>query len=60
MMIGELVAHADNTITFASAGRISSEFNSLPDANWLSTAYSLGVCAAMPIVSQKYLSLYEA
>ncbi|QKX63807.1 uncharacterized protein TRUGW13939_10978 [Talaromyces rugulosus] len=49
LLLGELVAHADNTITFASAGRISSEFNSLPDANWLSTAYSLGVCAAMPM-----------
>ncbi|KAH8690581.1 efflux pump antibiotic resistance protein [Talaromyces proteolyticus] len=49
LLLGEFVSHADGTITFASAGRISSEFNALPDANWLATAYSLGVCAAMPM-----------
>jgi hypothetical protein len=35
----------------AAAGRISSEFNRLRDASWLSTGYTLGVCAAQPMVS---------
>lgn len=48
---GEFMANADTTIVFASAGKISSEFASLEDANWLSTSYSLGVCLAQPVVS---------
>lgn len=34
----------------ASTGKISSEFNSLQAANWLSTAYTLGVCLTLPMV----------
>lgn len=37
----------------AAAGRISSEFNRLRDASWLSTGYTLGLCAAQPMVSEK-------
>lgn len=36
----------------AAAGRISSEFNRLRDASWLSTGYTLGLCAAQPMVSE--------
>lgn len=32
-------------------GRISSEFNRLRDSSWLATAYTLGLCAAQPMVS---------
>lgn len=35
----------------AAAARISSEFNRLRDASWLSTGYTLGLCAAQPMVS---------
>lgn len=47
---GEFIANADTTLVFASAGKISSEFASFQDANWLSTAYTLGVCVAQPVV----------
>ncbi|CAG8885688.1 unnamed protein product [Penicillium egyptiacum] len=33
----------------AAAGHISSEFNRLRDASWLSTGYTLGLCAAQPM-----------
>ncbi|OJJ43640.1 hypothetical protein ASPZODRAFT_136092 [Penicilliopsis zonata CBS 506.65] len=33
----------------AATGPISSEFDRLQDANWLSTAYTLGLCAAQPM-----------
>jgi hypothetical protein len=34
----------------AAAGRVSSDFNRLRDASWLSTGYTLGLCAAQPMV----------
>jgi hypothetical protein len=37
----------------AAAGRISSEFNRLRDASWLSTGYTLGLCAAQPMVGDR-------
>ncbi|KAL2008977.1 hypothetical protein VTN00DRAFT_7171, partial [Thermoascus crustaceus] len=49
LLLGEFVANADTTLIFASAGKISSEFSSFQDANWLSTAYTLGVCVAQPV-----------
>lgn len=33
----------------AATAKVSSEFNKLQDASWLSTGYTLGVCAAQPM-----------
>lgn len=49
--LGEFIANADTTLVYASAGKISSEFGGLQDANWLSTAYTMGVSVAQPMVS---------
>lgn len=40
----------DSTIVVANAGPISSEFNRLQDASWLSTAFSLGVGSVQLLV----------
>ena len=47
---GEFISNADGTLVIAAAGKIASEFNRLQDASWLSTAYTLGLCAAQPMV----------
>ncbi|KAJ9361766.1 efflux pump antibiotic resistance protein [Paecilomyces variotii] len=49
LLLGEFIANADTTLLYASAGKISSEFGSLQDANWLSTAYGMGVFVAQPM-----------
>ncbi|OKL61422.1 hypothetical protein UA08_03147 [Talaromyces atroroseus] len=49
LLLGEFISNADSTIIMAAAGSISSEFNRLHDANWLSTAYTLGLCASQPM-----------
>lgn len=49
--LGEFISNADATLVMAAAGRVSSEFNQLRDASWLSTGYTLGLCAAQPMVS---------
>ncbi|KAJ5086248.1 hypothetical protein NUU61_007555 [Penicillium alfredii] len=49
LLLGEFISNADATLVMAAAGRISSEFNRLRDANWLSTGYTLGLCAAQPM-----------
>lgn len=49
LLLGEFISNADSTLVMAAAGKISSEFRRLQDANWLSTGYSLGVCAAQPM-----------
>lgn len=41
----------DATLVMAAAAKVSSEFNQLRDASWLSTAYMLGLCAVQPMVS---------
>jgi hypothetical protein len=48
--IGEFISNADATLVMAAAGHISSQFNRLRDASWLSTGYTLGLCAAQPMV----------
>ncbi|OQE84119.1 hypothetical protein PENNAL_c0029G09852 [Penicillium nalgiovense] len=48
-LLGEFISNADATLVMAAAGRISSEFNRLRDASWLSTCYTLGLCAAQPM-----------
>ncbi|OGE49023.1 hypothetical protein PENARI_c024G02573 [Penicillium arizonense] len=49
LLLGEFISNADATLVMAAAGRISSEFNRLRDASWLSTGYTLGLCAAQPM-----------
>ncbi|KKA22964.1 Multidrug resistance protein Fnx1 [Rasamsonia emersonii CBS 393.64] len=48
-ILGEFIANADTSLVFASNARISSEFGELQNANWLSTAYGLGLCAVQPM-----------
>ena len=52
--IGEFISNADATLVIAAAGKVSSEFDRLRDASWLSTGYSLGLCAAQPMVSPRF------
>ncbi|CAI7639569.1 unnamed protein product [Penicillium glandicola] len=49
LLLGEFISNADATLVMVAAGRISSEFNRLRDASWLSTGYTLGLCAAQPM-----------
>lgn len=55
--LGEFISNADATLVMAAAGRLSSEFNRLQDASWLSTGYTLGLCAAQPMVSSEGYTL---
>lgn len=47
---GEFISNMDSTIVVANAGPISSEFNRLQDASWLSTAFSLGIGSVQLLV----------
>ncbi|KAL4759367.1 major facilitator superfamily domain-containing protein [Aspergillus foveolatus] len=49
LLLGECISNADSTLVMAATARISSEFNRLQGAAWLSTGYTLGVCAAQPM-----------
>ncbi|KAJ5915323.1 hypothetical protein N7454_011077 [Penicillium verhagenii] len=49
LLLGEFISNADATLVIAASGHISSEFDRLRDASWLSTAYTLGLCAAQPM-----------
>ncbi|KAJ5909236.1 hypothetical protein N7495_001918 [Penicillium taxi] len=49
LLLGEFISNADATLVMAAAAKVSSEFNRLSDASWLSTGYTLGVCAAQPM-----------
>ncbi|KAJ5150853.1 uncharacterized protein N7482_010105 [Penicillium canariense] len=49
LLLGEFISNADTTLVMAAAGHISSEFNRLRDASWLSTGYTLGLCAVQPM-----------
>ncbi|KAL4901996.1 hypothetical protein BDW74DRAFT_187011 [Aspergillus multicolor] len=49
LLLGEFISNADGTLVMAATARISSEFNRLQGAAWLSTGYNLGVCVAQPM-----------
>ncbi|RAO73378.1 uncharacterized protein BHQ10_009390 [Talaromyces amestolkiae] len=49
LLLGEFISNADATIIMAAAAPIASQFGRLHDANWLSTAYTLGSCASQPV-----------
>ncbi|KAL4985335.1 major facilitator superfamily domain-containing protein [Aspergillus falconensis] len=46
---GEFISNADGTLVMAATAPISSDFNRLQGAAWLSTGYTLGVCVAQPM-----------
>ena len=50
--LGVFISNADGTLVLATYGTISSEFGALGDASWLTTSYSLAVCAMQPIVGK--------
>ncbi|KAB8224274.1 major facilitator superfamily domain-containing protein [Aspergillus novoparasiticus] len=43
LILGEFISNADSTLVMAATAKVSSEFNQLQDASWLSTGYTLGV-----------------
>ncbi|KAL4863350.1 hypothetical protein BDV12DRAFT_202194 [Aspergillus spectabilis] len=49
LLLGEFISNADSTLIMTATARITSEFNQLQGAAWLSTGYTLGVCVAQPM-----------
>ncbi|KAJ6117737.1 hypothetical protein N7512_007462 [Penicillium capsulatum] len=49
LLLGEFISNMDATLVMAAAAKVSSEFNQLQDASWLSTGYMLGLCAVQPM-----------
>ncbi|KAL5333998.1 major facilitator superfamily domain-containing protein [Aspergillus crustosus] len=49
LLLGEFISNADSTLIMTATARITSEFNHLQGAAWLSTGYTLGVCVAQPM-----------
>jgi hypothetical protein len=52
LLIGVFVSSADGTLVMATYTTISSEFGSLANAAWLSTSYTLAMCAVQGIVGK--------
>ncbi|KAL2867831.1 major facilitator superfamily domain-containing protein [Aspergillus lucknowensis] len=49
LLLGEFISNADSTLVMTAIARITSEFNQLQGAAWLSVGYTLGLCAAQPM-----------
>ncbi|KAL4898731.1 major facilitator superfamily domain-containing protein [Aspergillus ambiguus] len=49
LLLGEFISNADASLIMTATARITSEFNQLQGAAWLSTGYTLGLCAAQPM-----------
>ncbi|KAL4875116.1 major facilitator superfamily domain-containing protein [Aspergillus karnatakaensis] len=49
LLLGEFISNADSTLIMTATARITSEFNQLQGAAWLSTGYTLGVCVFQPM-----------
>ncbi|KAL3457151.1 major facilitator superfamily domain-containing protein [Aspergillus heterothallicus] len=49
LLLGEFISNADASLILTATARITSEFNQLQGAAWLSTGYTIGVCAAQPL-----------
>ncbi|KAL2807945.1 major facilitator superfamily domain-containing protein [Aspergillus granulosus] len=49
LLLGEFISNADASLIMTATARITSEFNQLQGAAWLSTGYTIGVCAAQPL-----------
>jgi hypothetical protein len=52
LLIGVFISNADGTLVIATYGTISSDFGAFSDASWLTTSFSLAVCAAQPITGK--------
>ena len=52
LMIGVFVSNADATLVIATYASISSEFGALKNAAWLTTSYTLAICAVQGIVGK--------
>ncbi|KAI9650714.1 hypothetical protein NHQ30_000737 [Ciborinia camelliae] len=52
LLIGVFMSYADGTLVLATYGTIASEFRALSDASWLTTSYSLAMCAVQPITGK--------
>ncbi|KAF7892717.1 uncharacterized protein EAF02_000255 [Botrytis sinoallii] len=46
------ISYADGTLVLATYGTIASEFRALGDASWLTTSYSLAMCASQPLTGK--------
>ncbi|KAA8576111.1 hypothetical protein EYC84_006273 [Monilinia fructicola] len=52
LLIGVFISNADGTLVIATYGTIASEFQALGDASWLTTSYSLAMCAIQPLTGK--------
>ncbi|KAF7949948.1 uncharacterized protein EAE97_003457 [Botrytis byssoidea] len=52
LLIGVFISYADGTLVLATYGTIASEFRALGDASWLTTSYSLAMCAVQPLTGK--------
>ena len=52
LLIGVFVSNADSTLVIATYASISSEFGALKNAAWLTTSYTLAICAVQGIVGK--------
>jgi len=52
LLIGVFISNADGTLVMTTYTTISSEFHSFSSAAWLTTSYTLAVCACQPIVGK--------
>lgn len=49
---GVFIANADTFLVIATYGTISSHFDALESASWLSTSYGMAMCASQPVVGK--------
>lgn len=52
LLIGVFACSADSTLVIATYATISSEFGALGSAAWLTTSYTLAMCASQAIVGK--------
>jgi MFS family permease len=49
---GVFISNADGSLVLATYGTISSEFGAFGNASWLTTGFSLSVCAMQPLTGK--------
>lgn len=52
LLIGVFASSADSTLVIATYATVSSEFGALGSAAWLTTSYTLAMCASQAIVGK--------
>ncbi|KAE8370217.1 major facilitator superfamily domain-containing protein [Aspergillus caelatus] len=55
LLLGEFISNADSTLVMAATAKVSSEFNQLQDASWLSTGYTLGYSVVVHSSANEWL-----